>query len=530
MNLNKQRVLVTKVGAVATQVRGVTYSKHEAQDTPREGYVPILRASNISDNGLTFDDLVYVPATNVNHRQMLQPGDIVIAASSGSLDVVGKASVVESQVVASFGAFCKVVRPSSEIFPGYLGHFFRTPEYRSTISKLAQGANINNLKNEHIDDLDIPLPPLHEQRRIAAVLDKADSLRRQRQESLQLTEKLLQSVFLNMFGDPVGNPKNLPTDNLENLAKLERGKFTPRPRNDPSYYGGDFPFIQTGDISRSKGRITGWTQTLNEKGVRVSREFQPGTVVIAIVGATLGETAIVETPVYCPDSIIGVTPYPTKATSEFLEFLLRLWKPRLKELAPDAARANLNLERLRPLPALAPELELQQEFSRIARDLRQLTLDKTEHGKLLDRLFSSLQQRAFRGELDLRRLQLAPEAEAPAVTPASQTTVVEGRYTRPGSFIAPADIEQQLLAMEKNLEGDKAEPLPWSEDFFKYRTLSQILQPPFSFAKIWSAVEQDFAEPDYETIKNKVFEYVAAGVLRQEFNEEQREIVFRPRT
>ncbi|ADB19086.1 restriction modification system DNA specificity subunit [Pirellula staleyi DSM 6068] len=464
-------------------------------------------------------------------KQILQPGDVLLSKIVPHIRrcwVVGKTLSTHRMI----GSGEWIVFRTHRVDAGYLSKVLVGDEFHKAFLQTVAGVggSLKRARPAAVAEIEIPVPPLDEQRRIAAVLDKADALRRQRQESLQLTEKLLQSVFLSMFGDPVGNPKNLPTDDLENLAKLERGKFTPRPRNDPSYYSGDFPFIQTGDITRSKGRITGWTQTLNEKGIRVSREFQPGTVVIAIVGATLGETAIVETPVYCPDSIIGVTPYPTKATSEFLEFLLRLWKPRLKELAPDAARANLNLERLRPLPALAPELDLQQEFSRIARDLRQLTLDKTENGKLLDKLFSSLQQRAFRGELDLSRLQLGPAAESPIVSPAPQPTVAEGRYTRPGSFIAPADIEKQLLAMEKKLEGEQAEPLPWSEDFFKYRTLSQILQPPFSFAKIWSIVEQDFAEPDYETVKNKVFEYVAAGVLKQEFSEEQREIVLRPGT
>ncbi len=126
-----------KVRSLAAQVRGVTYSKHVATNVPSEGYVPLLRATNIMNHGLTFDDLVYVPASNVSERQMLQHGDIVVAASSGNLDVVGKAAVVDAPVVASFGAFCKVVRPGPQVYPSYLGHFFRTPEYRSTISKLA---------------------------------------------------------------------------------------------------------------------------------------------------------------------------------------------------------------------------------------------------------------------------------------------------------------------------------------------------------------------------------------------------------
>ncbi|MCY2976982.1 MAG: restriction endonuclease subunit S [Planctomycetota bacterium] len=493
-------------------------------------HVTFVKMASVSEDGFLDDFEVRSYEDAKKGFTYFEEGDVLLAKITPCFEN-GKAAVVEGVPHRiGFGSTeFHVLRAGPKIDTRYLFYFLWNDKLRENgRTQMSGAAGQKRVPSDFLANLELPLPPLDEQRRIAAVLDKANALRRQRQESLQLTEKLLRSVFLNMFGDPVGNPKNLPTDDLENLAKLERGKFTPRPRNDPSYYGGKFPFIQTGDITRSKGRIKSWTQTLNEKGIRVSREFQPGTVVIAIVGATLGETAIVETPVYCPDSIIGVTPYPTKATSEYIEFLLRLWKPRLKELAPDAARANLNLERLRPLPALIPKLELQKEFSRIAQDLRQLTIDKTENGRLLDNLFSSLQQRAFRGELDLSRLHLVDGVESRDETPRPQATFVQGRYTRPGSIIAPADIEQQLLAQEKKLEGDQAEPLPWSEDFFKYRTLSQILQSPFSFANIWSAVEQDFDQPSYETVKNKVFEYVADGVLKQEFDEERKEIVFRP--
>src|SRR5688572_17496255 len=78
--------------------------------------------------------------------------------------------------------------------------------------------------------IEIPLPTFDEQKRIVGILEKADAIRKQRQESIQLMDILLQSVFIDMFGDPVRNSRNLPTEDLSQLAKLERGKFTPRPR------------------------------------------------------------------------------------------------------------------------------------------------------------------------------------------------------------------------------------------------------------------------------------------------------------
>ncbi|MBK6865073.1 MAG: restriction endonuclease subunit S [Ideonella sp.] len=96
--------------------------------------------------------------------------------------------------------------PNDKVDAGYLAQFFKTPSYRRTISSLAAGANINNLKSEHLDDLLIPLPPFPEQRRIAAILDQADALRAKRREALAQLDSLTQSIFIEMFGDPIANP------------------------------------------------------------------------------------------------------------------------------------------------------------------------------------------------------------------------------------------------------------------------------------------------------------------------------------
>ena len=99
---------------------------------------------------------------------------------------------------------------------------------------------------------------------------------------------------------------------MDQISKLERGRFSPRSRNDPSYYGGIYPFIQTGDISNSNYRLNEYNQTLNDRGIKVSKQFRKGVIVIAIVGAAIGATAILEIEVYATDSIIGIIPNEKK--------------------------------------------------------------------------------------------------------------------------------------------------------------------------------------------------------------------------
>ena len=125
---------LAKLEDVALLVRGVTYKKEEARFAQDRDLIPVLRATNITGSALTFEDLVYVPKSRVSQDQMLLPGDVVIASSSGSKEVVGKAGQVGSApFVCSFGGFCTSLRPSQEIHSTYFGLYFQSPEYRKTI-------------------------------------------------------------------------------------------------------------------------------------------------------------------------------------------------------------------------------------------------------------------------------------------------------------------------------------------------------------------------------------------------------------
>ena len=159
------------LGELLIVIRGVSYKKEHASNEPAPDHVPILRATNIQD-GLVFEDLVYVPRSYVSEEQILHRGDIIIAASSGSRSIVGKAAQLTTEWSGSFGAFCFGLRPKPGVNPGFLAWFLQTSEYRNRVSELSAGVNINNLRAKHIEETPIPLPPLDEQRRIVAEIEK----------------------------------------------------------------------------------------------------------------------------------------------------------------------------------------------------------------------------------------------------------------------------------------------------------------------------------------------------------------------
>ena len=162
-----------RLGDICEIVRGVSYKKEQASEQPANGFVPILRATNIQDGALVLDsDLVYVPSEVVSAEQMLRLGDIVVATSSGSKHLVGKTAQVNESWPGSFGAFCAALRPKAEIDYRYLGYFFGSQEYKDYIRKKALGVNINNLRRGDLEEISVPLAPHDQQKRIVAEIEK----------------------------------------------------------------------------------------------------------------------------------------------------------------------------------------------------------------------------------------------------------------------------------------------------------------------------------------------------------------------
>jgi type I restriction enzyme S subunit len=153
---------------------------------------------------------------------------------------------------------------------------------------------------------------------------------------------------------------------LDELASIKRGKFSARPRNDPRYYGGSTPFVQTGDVVAAKKYLTTYSQTLNDDGVGVSKIFPPDTILITIA-ANIGATAITTFPVACPDSVVGINPFPKVADGEWLQVILESKQPELDAQATQNAQKNINLEVLKPLQVLTPPYLEQQLIGGVSR-------------------------------------------------------------------------------------------------------------------------------------------------------------------
>ena len=214
---------MARLGDYIEQIRGVSYKPEDVCSSTDNDAVAILRANNIQDDGLNFDDLVYVKKSKILDKQYIQNGDIIVCASSGSKSLVGKAAIASENFPVAFGAFCKVVRPK-KLIPSYIGYFFQSPKYRSTISELSGGANINNIRNEHIDELDIVIVSEKEQESIVNQLDDLSNLISLRKQQLSKIDELVKSRFIELFGDRYTNDKKWDNKPLYECADFYNGK------------------------------------------------------------------------------------------------------------------------------------------------------------------------------------------------------------------------------------------------------------------------------------------------------------------
>ena len=229
----------TKIEDIAEFIRGVSYRKDQSSKTQIDDYVPILRANNINVQ-LNFEDLVYVQQEKVKDEQYVKALDIIIAMSSGSKHLVGKASQAHQDFDGGFGTFCGLVRVSEEVNQKFIGLFFQSPVYRNEISRLSTGININNLRRENIEDMFIPLPSLTEQEQIVSELERrlsvADEIEATIGAELTRAGRLRQSILKDAFSGKLvpQDPNDEPACVLLEKIRDEKEEQQPKRKRTPT--------------------------------------------------------------------------------------------------------------------------------------------------------------------------------------------------------------------------------------------------------------------------------------------------------
>ena len=281
--------------------------------------VTLLRANNIQDGRLSFDDVQYVDKSKVKPKQLLRKGDILICASSGSKSLVGKAALVENDMPTTFGAFCCVLRPKTGESE-YFGHYFQSRQYRKAIERACSGSNINNLKAASFESLVVPLYSKTDMLSVVGVLDALVAQKRGAESQLELLDTLVKSRFVEMFGDPCDpDSSKLPGFPLKNICDLRIGPFGSALHKE-DYIVGGHPVVNPSHIVDGRIEVDNSLTVGDDKFASMGPyHLRRGDVVLGRRGE-IGRCAVVDIEgLLCGTGSMILRPHADVCSSDYLQ-------------------------------------------------------------------------------------------------------------------------------------------------------------------------------------------------------------------
>lgn len=325
--------------------------------------------------------------SGASRSRYVKPGDFLLtnSMSFGRPYISGIAGCIHD-------GWLVLSKKSQNIDENYFYYLLGSKTVYSEFERRAAGATVKNLNIEIVRDVEVRLPPLDEQRRIAAILDKAEELRAKRRAALALLDSLPTAIFREMFGDPTESNAQYPTHRLGNLCRTTSGGTPNRTRQD--FYGGDIPWVKSGELHQ--GTILDTEEKLTEAGLLGSsaKLMPPGTILYAMYGATVGAIATLGIRASTNQAICCITP-GDELDSQYLVEVLKQATPALLLKRVGGAQPNLSQDLIRNLEVPLPPLKVQQDFGRkvaAVSDHKQIAIGA---GGGIEALFLSLQKAAF---------------------------------------------------------------------------------------------------------------------------------------
>ena len=385
-----------RIDEVAVVFNGKTPSKSEQRD----GGHPVLKIKDVDALGRfrgMFSGYVDADLARKHVKQQLAGGEtLVLNAAHSATHVASKTFYADQDVAGSLATGeWLIVRWSTEAVDSRYGnHWINVPDTRFRIRRLVNGIH---LYPKDVARLQIPLPPLDQQKRIARILDAADALRAKRREALAQLDTLLQSTFLDMFGDPVTN-SNIPSAIMTELVT----KFIDYRGKSPEKSKGGVPLITAKIVKEKEVKEPNEFIPANSYDAWMRRGIpNPGDVVIT-TEAPMGEVALV--PDYkaaFAQRLLVLQPDETKVKSIYLMWALTM--PfvirQLRQRSTGSTVTGIRSREFKKVTLPIPSLDLQRRFAAIVESVEQQKTSQRTHMAELDTLFTSLQARAFRGHL-----------------------------------------------------------------------------------------------------------------------------------
>ena len=323
-------------------------------------------------------------------RQLVRTGDVLVSTVRPNLNGVARVPNDLNGATASTG-FC-VLRPDPEKLSGsYLFHWVKSAAFVGDMVSKATGASYPAVSDRIIFESLFPLPPLEEQRRIAAILDQAETLRTQRRTALALLDSLTQSLFLDMFGDPATNSRQWPVKRLKDLGQVITGGTPPSSKE--GMFDGPIPFITPGDLESEEPV----RRSVTEAGAKEVNVVRAGATLVCCIGATIGKVGIAQKDSAFNQQLNAVV-WGNHISDNYGYEVMRFFKPTIISWGASTTLPILKKSSFEQIEIPVPPVPLQELFTDRLKHISNL---KGLHKSALlgfDNLFNALQSRAFAGE------------------------------------------------------------------------------------------------------------------------------------
>ena len=308
----------------------------------------------------------------------------------------GQPSVHYSSAPFATSTDCLVATPKiKDINPQYVYYFLKGNMH--ILQKGFRGAGLKHISKNYIDKIDIPVISLEQQNKIVWVLNKTEQLINQRKQSIEILEELVKSVFLEMFGDPVLNPHRYPMVSLSQLGKWQSGGTPPRSKE--YYYDGNIPWYSSGELNgvyivQSKENIN--NLAINETSAKL---IKAGSLLLGMYDTAALKSSITLVDASCNQAIAFSLLSENKCNSLYVYMAIQLGKKMYLSRRRGVRQRNLNLNIIKGIKLPLPPVEEQNHYALIFERILN-EIDKTKESlAILETLFQSLLQQAFRGEL-----------------------------------------------------------------------------------------------------------------------------------
>lgn len=383
-----------KLGDIGEGIIGLTY---KPEDTTDNGTI-VLRSGNIQNKKLVFSDIVRVNR-KINNKLKIRQNDILICSRNGSANLVGKATLIRHFTEEmTFGAFMMVYRSNYNV---YISHFINSPYFKRQLSVSAT-TTINQITKKMLDEIEIPLPPLETQLKIADILDKASSLIELRKTQIEKLDLLVKSKFIDMFGDPVTNPMGWEVNKLGNFCEITSSKRI----FESEYVQTGVPFYRTKEIVElSKGNDVSTEIFISEQQFNeIKSKFDvphKDDILISAVG-TIGVTWVVpnDYQFYFKDGNLLWIKKSLNFDSTYLKFVLGiLVQHHIKDLSVGSAYNALTIVKLKQMDSVVPPISLQTQFADFVKQVQQQKAVLNQSLGKLETNYKALMQGCFNGEI-----------------------------------------------------------------------------------------------------------------------------------